>query len=90
MPSGELRTPEESKVALQGEGRLLIDATERAYHRSQDDAKQRKHYSGKKQHTLKNMVMSLLDKFTGFLSRTFSGHHHDYSMLRQELPPDLD
>jgi hypothetical protein len=28
--------------------RLLIDATERAYHRSADDAKQREHYSGKK------------------------------------------
>src|SRR5882724_2912582 len=48
MPSRELRTPEELKAALQGEGRLLIDATERAYHRSQDDAKQREHYSGKK------------------------------------------
>jgi hypothetical protein len=48
MPWRELRTPEELKAALQGEGRLLIDATERAYHRSQDDAKQRAHYSGKK------------------------------------------
>ena len=48
MPYRELRTPEELKAALQGEGRLLIDATERAYHRSQDDAKQREHYSGKK------------------------------------------
>jgi hypothetical protein len=27
---------------------LRIDATERAYHRSTDDAKQREHYSGKK------------------------------------------
>jgi hypothetical protein len=48
MPSRELRTPEELKAALQGEGRLLIDAPERAYHRSQDEAKQREHYSGKK------------------------------------------
>ena len=30
------------------------------------------------------------DKFIVFLGRTFSGHHHDYSMLKQELPPDLD
>ena len=28
--------------------RLLIDATERLYHRSTDDAKQREYYSGKK------------------------------------------
>jgi hypothetical protein len=48
MPSRELTTPEELKAALQGEDRLLIDATERAYHRSTEDAKQREHDSGKK------------------------------------------
>jgi hypothetical protein len=48
MPYRELTTPAELKAALQGEDRLLIDATERAYHRSQDDVKQREHYSGKK------------------------------------------
>jgi Helix-turn-helix of DDE superfamily endonuclease len=48
MPYRELATPEELKAAVQGVDRLLIDATERAYHRSQDDAKQRAHYSGKK------------------------------------------
>jgi hypothetical protein len=39
---------------------------------------------------LKNTVMSLPDKFIVFLGRTFSGHNHDYSMLKQELAPDLD
>jgi DDE superfamily endonuclease len=34
--------------------------------------------------------MSLPDKFIVFLGRTFSGHNHDYSMLKQELPPDVD
>ena len=48
MPYRELSTPEELKAALQGGDRLLIDATERAYHRSQDDATQREHDSGKK------------------------------------------
>jgi hypothetical protein len=48
MPSREFATPEELKAALQGVDHLLIDATERAYHRSTDDAKQREHYSGKK------------------------------------------
>jgi len=47
MPSRELTTPEELQAALQGEERLLMDATERAYHRSQDDATQREHDSGK-------------------------------------------
>src|SRR2546427_12197804 len=44
----------------------------------------------KKEHTLKNTVMSLPDKFIVFLGRTFSGHNHDYSMLKQEFPPDGD
>jgi hypothetical protein len=34
--------------------------------------------------------MSLPNKLIVFLGRTFSGHNHDYSMLKQELPPDLD
>ena len=48
MPYRELGTPEDLKAALQGVDRLIIDATERAYHRSADDVKQREHYSGKK------------------------------------------
>jgi DDE superfamily endonuclease len=48
MPYREFATPEELKAALHGVDRLLIDATERAYHRSTDDATQREHYSGKK------------------------------------------
>ena len=34
MPYRALATPEELKAALHGVERLLIDATERAYHRS--------------------------------------------------------
>ena len=44
----------------------------------------------KKQHTLKNTVMALPDKLIVFLGRTFSGHNHDYSMLKKEFPPELD
>ena len=48
MPYRELTTPEELQAVLQGGDRLLIDATDRAYHRSQDDAKHREHDRGKK------------------------------------------
>src|SRR5262245_48832202 len=48
MPYRELGTPEALKAALQGGEQVIIDATERAYRRSQEDAKQREHYSGKK------------------------------------------
>ena len=39
---------------------------------------------------LQNTVMALPDKLIIFLGRTFSGHNHDYLMLKQELPPELD
>jgi Helix-turn-helix of DDE superfamily endonuclease len=48
MPYREFATPKDLQAALHGVDRLLIDATERAYHRSTDEAKQREHYSGKK------------------------------------------
>ena len=48
MPYRELGTPEAWKAAVQGGESVIIDATERASRRSQDDAKQREHYSGKK------------------------------------------
>jgi Helix-turn-helix of DDE superfamily endonuclease len=48
MPYRECATPKDLQAALHGVDRLLIEATERADHRSTDDAKQRAHYSGKK------------------------------------------
>jgi len=48
MPYRELGTPEALKAALQGGDQVIIDATERAYRRSQEDTKQREHSSGKK------------------------------------------
>ena len=48
MPYRELGTPEALKAAVKGVDHVIIDATERAYRRSTEDAKQREHYSGKK------------------------------------------
>ena len=48
LPHREFKTPEEWQAALQGVDQVILDATERAYRRSQEDAKQREHYSGKK------------------------------------------
>ena len=53
MPHREFKTPEALKAALSGMDQIIIDATERAYRRSQNDAKQREHYSGKK-----NVILS--------------------------------
>ena len=46
--------------------------------------------AGKKRHTVKNTVIATRDKLILFLGRTFTGHNHDYTMLKQELPPDQD
>jgi hypothetical protein len=48
MPYRELDSPDTLRKALEGVDQLIIDATERAVRRSQDDATQREHYSGKK------------------------------------------
>ncbi len=34
--------------------------------------------------------MALPNKLIIFLGRTFRGHNHDYLMLKQEFPPELD
>jgi DDE superfamily endonuclease len=34
--------------------------------------------------------MSLPDRCIVFLGRPLSGHHHDYTMWKQEFPPEID
>lgn len=43
----------------------------------------------KKRHTVKNTVMTTLDKTILFLGKTFAGHTHDYTMLKQEFPSEM-
>lgn len=37
---------------------------------------------------MKNKVMSTVTKWIVFLGGTFSGHEHDYTMLKTEFPPE--
>lgn len=91
VPHRHFVTADELKAALTGVDSIIIDATERAYRRAQDYATQRLYYSGKQRHhTVKNMVIARPDKFILFLGQTFTGHNHDYTMLKTELPPDQD
>jgi len=91
MPYREFKTPEALCAALKGIDKVIIDATERAYRRPQDKTKQQEYYSGKKKgHTVKNTVMATIEKVIVFLGRTFTGHNHDYQMLKEEFPPELD
>lgn len=48
MPKREFSTPQELVETLSDIDTILIDVTERAYRRPQDNAVQKEHYSGKK------------------------------------------
>ena len=37
---------------------------------------------------MKNTIFSTLNKIVFFVGRTFLGSHHDYSMLKEEFPPE--
>lgn len=91
MPARTFTNPEELAKTLKDIDQIIIDATERPYRRSVDNAKQREHFSGKKRgHMLKHTVISTKVKFILFLGSTFSGHNHDYAMLKEEFPPSMD
>jgi hypothetical protein len=86
MPYRELSTPEELKAALQGGDRLLIDATERAYHRSQDAAKQREPYSGKKTAYVEKYGHVVWSKNScGFARVVFQEPSEPFTTLNQAL-----
>lgn len=51
LPHREFHSPDALRAALDDLDEILIDVTERAYRRAQDDATQREHYSGKKNAT---------------------------------------
>lgn len=51
MPYRECETPEDLKTIFSGIDQVIIDATERASRRSQDEEEQKAHDRGKKNNT---------------------------------------
>ena len=88
IPYREFASPDELREALDSFETILIDVTKRNHLRPQDNQTQRKLYNGKKRHTIKYTVMTTLDKAILFLWKTFAGHTHDYTMLKEEFPPE--
>ncbi len=86
MPYREFTPPEALQAALQGGDRLLIDATERAYHRSQDAAKQREPYSGKKTAYVEKYGHVVWSKNScGFARVVFQEPSEPFTTLHQAL-----
>lgn len=62
---------------------VLVDGTERPIQRPKNPKKQKEKYSGKKKrHSVKNLVVSDIEKRILFLSPTISGKTHDYSHFK--------
>ena len=91
LPKTKFETPEEMKEAFKDFETLVIDATERAIQRPQDNEAQEDHYSGKKKkHTIKNTIIASLDFIVLYVGVTFSGKNHDYGMFKKEFNSDLN
>lgn len=91
IPKTEFKTPEEMREAFKEIDTLIIDATERAVQRPQDQEEQVEHYSGKKKkHTHKNTIIATLNFTILYIGVTFPGKNHDFGMFKKEFKPDLD
>ena len=64
---------------------VSTDATEQQCHRSENDEKQKEHYSGKKKkHTLKTQISVSSDARILDISKTYPGSVHDKKIIDQE------
>jgi len=90
IPHRRFENAEEFRKIIGEIDKIIIDAAERAHRRPADNEKQASMYSGKKKrHTVKNTVISTADKVILSVGQTFTGHNHDYAMLKEEFPPDV-
>jgi hypothetical protein len=91
LPKTEFESPEEMREFFKEHDTLLIDATERAIQRPQDNEVQEDHYSGKKcRHTFKNTIIATLGYVVLYVGRTFSGRNNDFGMFKKEFKPGLN
>jgi hypothetical protein len=64
---------------------LLVDATEQAIQRPQDDQIQRAHYSGKKKrHTRKTQIATTTTELILHASKSTQGRCHDYRLFKED------
>lgn len=89
LPQRAFATVEELQTAWAEISDLFIDVTERPHCRPGEAQAQQEKYSGKKkQHTLKNTVISNIKRFILFLGMTTFGSMHDFTLFKQEFAPD--
>jgi hypothetical protein len=91
LPYRKFHSPKEFAESFKGIEIFIADATERPIQRPTNDEKQAEVYSGKrKDHTIKNTIISAKNKVIYFLGNTFSGSLHDFNIFKTEFDPELD
>lgn len=91
IPVRSIADPLEFNQVLEAGSELIIDATEQYIQRPQDRDVQKEAYSGKKKHhTCKAMIISTLDRYIHYVSNSYTGNSHDFSLLKYEFDPSLD
>lgn len=89
LPKRQMKRVEDFFKAFPEAKEIFVDGTERPIQRPKDKDRQKDNYSGKKKrHTRKNLVIADKDKRVGFLGRTSEGKKHDFTLLKEQAPPD--
>lgn len=94
MPKRSFKNISEFESYLQ-EKEIIIDATEHATQRPEENEAQKEVYSGKKKllggipHTYKELIISNKNRQILYISKTYKGKQHDYSLLKQEFPAQI-
>jgi DDE superfamily endonuclease len=90
LPERGFENVAELEQLIEKEKKIIVDGVERPCARPQDDDEQRARYSGKKKrHTVKNLIMTDHHRRVIYLSPMANGSMHDYTLFKQEFPPDF-
>lgn len=88
LPERRLRKIEDFFEMFPEAREVFVDGTEHPIQRPKDPKQQKDKYSGKKKrHTVKNIIIADKHRRIGFLSKTKSGRHHDFTILKEHAPP---
>ena len=89
LPHRHFKPTSNNKQDNENIDKIIIDATERPYHRPHHDRKQKHYFSGKRRyHTLKNTVIADVKNGIPVVGPTAAGSRHDYALLKDELNPN--
>jgi hypothetical protein len=90
LPSRKIKSLKELFEIFPGAMDIFIDGTETPIQRPKDEEKQKESYSGKKKaHTRKNILITDINRWIGYLSPPEEGKKHDYGMFKGLFPPKI-